>query len=152
MQNYNISCCLYVYGTWSLTLREKGRQRVFENRVLRRIFGPRRSVVTGECRKPHKEELNDLYFSPNIAVAIKSRRIRWVGHVARMWERRDIYRILMGKPEGRRPIERPRCRWEYKNKIDLQEAGCGDMDWIELTQDRNRRRALLSAVMNFRVP
>jgi len=125
---------------------------VFENTVLRRIFGPRRDEVTGEWRRLHKEELNDLYSSPNIARVIKSRRMRWVGHVARMGEERRVNRVLVGKPEGKRPMERPRHRWVYNIRMDLQEVGCGYMDWIGLTQDRDRWRTLVSAVMNHRVP
>jgi len=101
---------------------------VFENRVLRRIFGPRRDEMTEEWRKLHTEELNDLYSSPNIVRAIKSRRMRWAGHVARMGERRGVYRVLVGKPEGKRPLGRPRHRWEDNIKMDLQEVGCGGMD------------------------
>jgi hypothetical protein len=101
---------LYGCETWSLTLKEKRRLRVFENRVLRRIFGPNRDEVTGECRKLHNEELNNLYSSPNIVWVIKSSRMRWAGHVARMGEERGVYRVLVGKPEGRRPLGRPRCR------------------------------------------
>jgi len=94
---------LYGCVTWSLTLREERKLRVFENMVLRRIFGPRRDEVTGEWRKLHNEELNDLYSSPNIVRVIKSRRMRWAGHVARMGEKRGAYRILVGKPEGKKP-------------------------------------------------
>ena len=101
---------------------------MFENRVLRRIFGPRRDEMTEEWRKLHTEELNDLYSSPNIVRAIKSRRMRWAGHVARMGERRGVYRVLVGKPEGKRPLGRPRHRWEDNIKMDLQEVGCGGMD------------------------
>jgi len=103
---------------------EERRLRVFENRVLRRIFGPRRNEVTREWRKLHNE-LNDLYSSLNIVRVIKSRRLRWVGHVARMGERRSIYRVLVGKLEGKRPLGRPRRRWEDTKKMDLQEVGCG---------------------------
>jgi len=95
---------------------------------LRRIFGPKRDEVTREWRKLHNEELNDLYSSPNIVRAIKSRRMRWEGHVARMGERRGVYRFLVGKPEGKRPLGRPRCRWEDNIKMDLEEVGCGGMD------------------------
>jgi len=101
---------LYGCETRSLTLREERRLRVFENRVLRRIFGPKRDEVTGEWRKVHNEELNDLYCSPNIVWVIKSRRMRWVGHVARMGERRGVYWVLVEKPEGKRPLGRPRRR------------------------------------------
>jgi len=120
--------------------------------VLRRIFGPRRDEVTGEWRRLHNEELNDLYCSPNIVRVIKSIRMRWTGHVARMGEDRVVYRVLVGKPEGRRPLGRPRCRWVYNIRMDLKEVGCGYMDWIGLAQDRDRWRALVSAVMNLRVP
>jgi len=125
---------------------------VFENRVLRIIFGPKRDEVRGEWRKLHNEELNDLYCSPNIVRVIKSRRMRWAGHVARMGEGRGVYRVLVGKPEGKRPLVRPRRRWEDNNKMDLQEVGCGGMDWIELARDRDRWRTLLNVVMNLRVP
>jgi hypothetical protein len=116
---------LYGCETWSVTLREKHRMRVFENRVLRRIFGPKRDGVTGEWRRLHKKELNDLYASPNIIRAIKSTRMRWAGHVARMGEGRGAYRVLVGRPEGKRPLGRPRRRWEDNNKMDLQEMGWG---------------------------
>jgi len=119
-------------------LREELRLRVFENRVLRRIFGPKRDEVTGKWRKLHNEELNDLYCSPNIVRVIKSRRMRWTGHVARMGERRGVYRVLVGKPEGKSSLRRPRRRWEDIIKIDLQEVGCGCMDWCELAQNRER--------------
>jgi hypothetical protein len=95
---------LYGCETWSLTLREEHRLREFENRVLRRIFGPKRDEVTGEWRKLHKKELHDLYTSPSIIRIIKSRRIRWAGHVARLGENRNAYRLLVGKPEGKRPL------------------------------------------------
>jgi len=125
---------------------------VCDNRVLRRIFGPRRDKVTGEWRKLHKEELNDLYSSPNIVRVIKSRRMRWAGHVAHVAERRGLYRVLVRIPEGKRPHGRPRHRWEVNIKMDLQEVGCGCMDWIKLAQDRDRWQALVNVVMNLRVP
>jgi len=133
-------------------MRVERRLRVFENRVLRRISGPKRDEVTGEWRKLHNEELNDLYCSPNIVRVIKSRRMRWAGHVARMGERRGVYRVLVGKPEGRRSLGRTRHRWEDNIKMDLQVVGCGGMDWIELAQDRDRWKALVSTVMNIGVP
>jgi hypothetical protein len=98
---------------------------VFENRVLRRIFGPKRDKATGEWRRLHNEELNDLYSSPNIIRVIKSKRMRWAGHVARMGKERGTYWILVGRPKGRRPLERPRHRWEDNIKTDLQEVGWG---------------------------
>ena len=102
--------------------------RVFENMVLRRIFGPRRDEVTWEWRRLHNEELNDLYSSPIIVRVIKSRRTRWAGHVARMGEGRGVYRVLVGEPEGRRPLGQPRRRWVDNIRMDLQEVGCG-LDW-----------------------
>ena len=118
---------------------------------MRRIFGPRRDEVTGEWRRLHNEELNDLYSSPNIMRAIKSRRMRWAGHVARMGEERGLYRVLVGKLEGKRPLGRPRRRWVDNIRVDLQEMGCGYMDWIGLAQDRDRWRTLVSAIMNLRI-
>ena len=100
----------------------------------------------------HNEELNDLYSSPNVVRVIKSRRMRWAGHVARIGEERVVYRVLVGKPERRRPVGRPRCRWVDNIRMDLQEVGCGYMDWIGLAQDRDGWRTLVSAVMNLGVP
>ena len=125
---------------------------MFENMVLRRIFGHGRDEVTEEWRRLHNEELNDLYSSPTIVRVIKSRRMRWAGHVARMGEERGVYRILLRKPEGRRPLRRPRHSWVDNIRTDLQEVGCGYVDWIGLSQDRDRWRTLVSAVMNLRVP
>ena len=115
------------------------------------IFGPRRDEVTGELRILHNDELNDLYPSPNIVRVIKSRRMRWAGHVARMGEERGAYRFLVGKPDRKRPLGRPKRRWVDNIRMDLHEVGCGYMDWIGLAQDRDRWRTLVSAVMNLRV-
>ena len=133
-------------------MRHERRLKVFENGALRRIFEPKMGEVTGEWRKLHNEELNDLCSSPNIVRVIKSRRMTWAGHVARMGESRGVYRDLVGKPKGNRPLGRPRRRWENNIKMDLQEVGCGGMDWIDLAQDRGRWRALVNVVMNLRVP
>jgi hypothetical protein len=122
---------------YSLCTKKKGL-KVFVNSVLRRIFGTKKDDVTGEWRKLHNEELNVLYSSPNIVRVLKSRRMRWAGHVARRVEGRGGYGVLVGKPGGKRPLGRPRRRWEDNIKIDLQEVGCGGMDWIELTQDGDR--------------
>jgi hypothetical protein len=144
-----LSVVLYGCETWSLTLREEHRLRVFENRVLRGIFGPTRDEVIGEWRKLHNRELHNLYSSPDIIRQIQSRRMRWAGHVARMGEGRHMYRVLVGKPEGKRPLERPRRRWEDVIKMGLEEIGWGCVEWIHLAQDRDRWRALVNAVMNF---
>ena len=135
-----------------MTLREERRLRLFENRLLRKVFGPKRDEVTGEWRKLHNEKLNDLYSLPNIVRVEISRRMRWAGHVARMGEDRGVHRVLEGKPEGKRPLGRPRCRWEDNIKMDLQEVGGGCGDWMELVQDRDRWRALVGTVQDFRVP
>jgi len=132
---------LYECETWSLTLREERRLRVFENRVLRRVFGSKKDEVTGEWRKLHNEELNDLYSLPNIVRVVKSRRMRWARHVARMGEDRGVHKVLVGKPEGKRPLEKPRRRWEDNIKMDLQEVegvvGTG-WSWLSIgTGDRH---------------
>jgi hypothetical protein len=120
--------------------------------VLRRIFGPNRDEVTGVWRKLHNEELHNLYTSPNILRAIKSRRIRWAGYVACMWERKSLYNVLVGKPERKILLGRPRSRCEDNIKTDLHEVGFRDMDWIELDKDRDRWRTFVNVVMNIRVP
>jgi len=143
---------LYGCKTWSLTLREECRLRGFENRVLRGVFGPKRDEVTGEWRKLHNEELNDLYSVPSIVRVVKSRQMRWAGHVARMGENSGVHRVSVEKPEGKRPLGRPRHRWEDNMKMDLQEVGGGRGDWMELAQDRDRWQALVGMVRNFGVP
>jgi hypothetical protein len=113
---------------------------------------PKRDEVTEEKKKLHNEELNDMYSLPNFVRVIKSRRMRWAGHVARMGEGRVVYKILIGKPEGKRPLRRPRRRWEDNIRMDLQEVGCKCVDCIGLAQDRDTWRELVSALMNLRVP
>jgi hypothetical protein len=132
-------------------LGEEHRLRGFENRVLRRIFGPKREE-DGSWRKLHNDELHSLYSSPNIIRVIKSRRMRWAGHVARMGEGRSVYRILVGKPEGKRPLGRPRCRWENNIKMDLKEIRINGTNWIPLAQDRVQWQDCVNTVMSLRVP
>jgi hypothetical protein len=108
--------------------------------------------MTGELKKLHNEELRDLYSSPSIIRIIKVRRMRWAGHVARMGAKRNAYRLLAGKTEGRKPLGRPRRRWVDNIRVDLLEKGWGGMDGIGLAQDRNRRRALVNSVLKVRVP
>jgi hypothetical protein len=119
--------------------------------VLRRIIGPRRDE-TVEWRKLHNEKLRDLFSSPSIIRMIKSRRMKWAGHVARMGENRNAYRLLVEKPEGKRPLGRPRRRWVDNIRMDLGEAGWSYVEWIGLAKDRNRWRALVNLVMNLRIP
>jgi hypothetical protein len=133
-------------------LREKCRLRVFENRVLRKVFGPKRDEVTGEWKKLHNEELNDVYSLSNIVRVVKSRRMRQARHVAHMGEDRGVHRVLVGKSEGKRPLGRPRRRWENNIKMDLQEVGGGRGNWMKLAQDRDRWRALAGTVRDFQVP
>jgi hypothetical protein len=121
-------------------------------KVPRRIFGPKRVAVTGGWRKLHDEELHNLYSSTSIIRIIKSRRMRWAGHVARMGEKRNVHRLLVGKPEGKRPLGRPRPKWIDNIKMNLLEIGLSVVDWIGLAQDRYRWRALVNAVTNLRVP
>jgi hypothetical protein len=124
---------------------------VFENRVLRRIFGPKRDEVTGEWRKLHNEELHNLYSSPDIIRQVKSRRMRWAGNVARMGEERKVYKVLVGRPEGKRPLGRPRCRWEDGIRMDLKGTGLRGVDWIRLAQDRDWWQVVVNVVMNLQV-
>jgi hypothetical protein len=127
---------LYGSETWSLIVREEHKLRVFENRVLR-IFGPKMDGLTGGWRKLHNEELHNLYSSPSITRIIKSRRMRWAGHIARMGEKGNVYRLLVGKLEGKRPLVRPRRRWINYIKMGLTEIGLNVLDWIGLAQDRS---------------
>jgi hypothetical protein len=124
---------------------------LFIPRVLMRIFGPKREE-DGSWRKLHNDELHDLYSSPNIIRVIKSRSMRWVGHVALMGEGRGVYRVLVGRSEGKRPQGRPRCRWEDNIEMDLRDIGIDGANWIRLAQDRVQRRAFVNMVMNLRGP
>jgi hypothetical protein len=142
---------LYGCETWPLTLRQEHRLRVFENRVLRRIFGPKREE-DGPWRKLYNDQFHSLYSSPNIFRVIKLRRMRWAGHVARMGEGRGVYRFLVGRPKGKRPLGRPRRRWEDDIKMDLREIGIDGTNWIQLAQDRVQWRACVNTVMNLRFP
>ncbi|KAJ4425862.1 hypothetical protein ANN_27488 [Periplaneta americana] len=139
---------LYGCETWTLILKEEQRLRVFENKILRKIFEAKRDEVRGEWRKLHNAELHALYSSPDIIRNIKSRRLRWAGHVSRMGESRNAYRMLVGRPEGKRPLGRPRQRWEDNIKMDLREVGYDDRDRINLAQDRDQWRAYVRAAMN----
>jgi hypothetical protein len=142
---------LYGCETWSLTLGEEHRLRVFENTVLRKVFGPKREEDES-WRKLHSDELHSLYSSPNIVRVIKSRRMRWAGHVARMGDGRGVYRVLDGRPEVKRPLRRRRRRWEDNIKMALGEIGIDGANWIQLAQDRVQWRVFVNTVMNLRVP
>jgi hypothetical protein len=143
---------LYGLETWSQTLRKECRLRVFENRMMRRIFGPKKDEVTGQWRKLHSGELHCLYSSPDIIRQINSRRMRGVGHAACMGEERKCTRFWWGKPEGKRPLERPRHRWEDGIRVDLREIGWGRAgEWIDLAYDRDSWRAVANVVMNLRI-
>jgi hypothetical protein len=144
-KNSFLPLALYGCETWSLTLREEHRLRVFENRVLRRIFEPKRDEVTGGWRKLRNEELHNLYSSSSIIRMMTLRRVRWAGHVARMREKRNAYKILVGKSKGKRPLGRSRIKW-----VD-NEIAWNDMDWIDLAQGRNYWRAFVKTVLNLRV-
>jgi hypothetical protein len=124
---------------------------VFENRVLRRIFGPKRDEVTGDWRKLHNEELHNLYSFPDIIRQVKSRRMWWAGHVARVGEKRKVYKVFGGNARRKKTLGRPRRRWEDRIRMDLREIGLEGVDWIRLAQDRDRWRVVVSAVMNLRV-
>jgi hypothetical protein len=150
---YRVVILLFVlYGckTWSLTLREEHELRVFEKRVLR-IFGPKREE-NRLWRKLYNDELHSLYSSPNIFGVNKSRRMRWVGHMACIGEGRSVYRVLVGRPEGKRPLGRRRYRWEDNIKLDLREKGIDGVNWIQLAQDRVQWWAFFNMVMNLQVP
>jgi hypothetical protein len=142
---------LYGCEIWSLTIREEHRLRVFENRVLRRIFGPKRDGVMGGWRKLHNEELHNLYSSSSIIRIIKLRRMKWACGM-NVGGKRNVHRLLVGKPEGKRPLGRPRHWWIYNIKMDLLEMGLSVVDWNGLAQDRYRWRALVNSVMNLWVP
>jgi hypothetical protein len=137
--------------TWSVALREEHRPGVFENRVLRRIFGPQRDNVTGEWRKLHYGELHNLYSAPNIIRQIKSRLMRWAGNVARMGEDRKLYKVLVRKPEGRKHTEDQGVDGRMGSKWILGRMAGESVDWILLAQDRDRWRAVMNAVMSLRV-
>jgi hypothetical protein len=141
----------YCDARWSETLVLKHKQNC-KNRVLRRVFGPKRDEMTGEWRKLHNEELSDMYSLQNIVRVVKSRRMGWAGHVARMGEGRGVHRVLVGKREGKRQLGSSRRRWENNINMDHQEVGGGFGDWMELAQDRDRWWALVRTVMNLRVP
>jgi hypothetical protein len=129
-----------------VTLRKEHRLRVFENRVLRRLFGPKRDE-TGGWRNLHNEELHNLYSPPSTIRMIRPRKMRWVGHVARMGKKKNAYRILVRKPEGKIPLGSPRRRW-----VDLREIGWEGVDWVDMAQNRNQWRDLVNTVLNLRVP
>ena len=124
---------------------------MFEDKVLRKIFGAKRDEITTELRKLHNAELHALYSSPNMIRNLKS-RLRWAGHVARMEQFRNAYRVLVRKPEGKRPLGRPRRRWDYNIEMDLREVGCDAGDWVDVARDRDQWRDCVRAVMNLRVP
>jgi hypothetical protein len=142
---------LYGCETWSLTLGEEHRLRIFENRVLGKIFGPKREEDVS-WRKLHNDELHSLYSSPNVVKVIKSRRMRWAGHVARMGEGRVVYRVLVGRPEDKRLLGSPRRRWEDNIKVNLRKIGIDGSNWIQLAQDGFQWWACADMVMNLRVP
>jgi hypothetical protein len=126
----------------------EGVYGVFENRVLRKIFGPKREE-DGSWRKLHNDELHGLYSSPNFVRVMKLRKMGWAGHVALMGKGRGVYRVLVGRPEGKRPLERPRRRWEDNIKMDLREIGIDGTNWIQLAQDRFQWRTFVNTVINF---
>jgi hypothetical protein len=132
-------------------LREEYRLRVFENRVSKRIFGPKREE-DGSWRKLHNDELHNLYSSLNIVRAIKSRRMRWAGHVTSIAEGRGAYRVLVGRPEGKRPLGRPRRKWDDNIKVDIRKMGIDGLNWIRLAQDGVHWPTFINTLMNLQVP
>ena len=143
---------LLVVLYWSPIFRKEHRLGVFENKVLRMISGAKRDEITGKWRKLHNAEQHTLYSSPNIFRNLESRRLRWAGHVARMEQSRNAYRVSLGTPGGKRHLVWPRPIWEDNIKMDLREVGCDPRDWRDLAEDRDQRRAYVRAVMNLRVP
>ena len=125
---------------------------MFENKILRKIFGDKGDEITGEWRKLHNTELYALYSSPNIIKNLESRRLRWAGHVARVKQSRNAYRVLVGKPEGNRLLGRQRHGWKDKIKMDLMEVGCDPRGWVVLAEDRDQWWTYVKAVMSLRVP
>ena len=143
---------LYGCEILSLISKEEHSLRLFVNKELTKILGAKRDEITGEWRKLHNAELHALHTTRNVIRNLKSRRVRWPGHVARMEQTRNAYRVLVGKPEGKRSLGRPRRRWEDNIKMDLREVGCDPRDWIALAEDRDQWRAYVRAVTNLRVP
>ena len=142
---------LYGCETWYLTLRVECRLKIFENRILRRIFGPKRDE-NREWRRLNNEKLHSLYRSVNTVRMIKSRRLRWAGHLDRIEERRSAFKMLTYNPTWKRPLERPRRRWGDNIRMDLEEIGINAGNWVDSTQDGNYWRALVNAALNLRVP
>ena len=142
---------LYDCEAWSLTLKEERRLRVFESRILRQIFGPKMDE-NGEWRRLHNEKLHSLYRSPNVFRVIKSRRLRWTGHVARMEEARGALKILTCPPAGKRPLGRPRRGWDNNIKMALKEIGINTRNLVDSNQDTDYWRSLVNAALNLRFP
>jgi hypothetical protein len=143
---------LYGCETWTLTREYENWFRVFENKVLRRIHGPKRDDHTGEWRRLHNEELHSLHAAPDILRVIKSRRLRWAGQVAHMTDDRTVYRVMVGNLQGKRPVGRPRTRWADNVKKDLREVGLSEDDWMDRARDGSAWRGVVGAAMDFRAP